>query len=122
MIEGVSTLSQITASVALEKAWNWKEGYIQNLDKNRKLATEIINNSSLLQTSCPEATFVIFPKIICDISSEEFVKKALEKGKVAIVPGSESWIGPGAQGHVRICFSTATSILEEGLHRILHSF
>jgi aspartate/methionine/tyrosine aminotransferase len=105
-IEGVSTLSQIAASVALEKAWYWTEGFIQHLDKNRKLAIEIINNSSLLQTSCPEATFVIFPKIICDISSEVFVKTALEKGKVAIVPGSERWFGPGAQGHVRICFST----------------
>jgi len=32
-IEGVSTLSQIAASIAIEKAWYWAESFIQHLQK-----------------------------------------------------------------------------------------
>ncbi len=121
-IEGVSTLSQIGASVALEKAWYWVEGFKKHLDYNRKLATAIINNSSILSTSLPEATFVIFPKITNGLAGDVFAKIALEKGKVAIVPGVERWFGVGAEGHVRICYSTSSELLEEGLNRIIKSF
>jgi aspartate/methionine/tyrosine aminotransferase len=121
-IEGVSTLSQVAASVALEKAWYWVEDFKNHLDKNRKLATSIINDSSVLHTNCPDATFVIFPKILNGLDSEAFAKTALEKGKVAIVPGSDRWFGPGAKGHVRVCFSTSSEILEEGLNRVIGSF
>jgi len=56
------------------------------------------------------------------MSSDDFAQHVLKQGKVAIVPGSERWFGKGAEGHVRICFSTSQEILEEGLNRILKSF
>ncbi len=121
-IEGVSTLSQIGASLALDKAWYWAEEFIVHLQKNRDRAFQLLNQSSILEAQKPDATYVIFPKIKNGFSSDDFVKQAFEKGKVAIVPGSAKWFGPGAEGHIRICFSTSTDILEEGISRILKSF
>lgn len=121
-IEGVSTLSQIAASVAIDKAKPWFNDFLTHLQHNRDLAHSILSNSGVLIPNLPEATFVIFPKINNGMSSDEFAQHVLKEGKVAIVPGSERWFGKGAEGHVRICFSTSREILTEGLNRIINSF
>lgn len=121
-IEGVSTLSQIAASVAIERAKPWFKDFLTHLQHNRDLAYAMLNNSGILAPNHPEATFVIFPKIQNGLSSDAFAQHVLQEGKVAIVPGSERWFGKGAEGHVRICFSTSHEILKEGLHRIINSF
>ncbi|NML68755.1 pyridoxal phosphate-dependent aminotransferase [Chryseobacterium sp. RP-3-3] len=121
-IEGVSTLSQIAASVAIEKAKPWFNDFLTHLQHNRDLAYSILSNSDILTPNLPEATFVIFPKIENGFSSDAFTQHVLKEAKVAIVPGSERWFGKGAEGHVRICFSTSKEILEEGLNRIIKSF
>jgi aspartate/methionine/tyrosine aminotransferase len=82
----------------------------------------MLSNSGILTPNLPEATFVIFPKIENGLSSEAFTAHVLKEGKVAVVPGSERWFGKGAEGHIRICFSTSTEILVEGLNRIINSF
>lgn len=121
-IEGVSTLSQIAASVAIEKAKPWYREFLMHLQENRNLAFNKLTHSGILTPNLPEATFVLFPKIENGMSSEEFTRHVLEQGKVAVVPGSERWFGKGAEGHIRICFSTSQEILEEGLDRIIKSF
>lgn len=121
-IEGVSTLSQIAASVAIDKAKPWFKDFLTHLQHNRDLAFSMLNNSGILAPNSPEATFVIFPKILNGLSSDAFAQHVLQQGKVAIVPGSERWFGKGAEGHVRICFSTSQELLKEGLNRIVNSF
>lgn len=121
-IEGVSTLSQIAGSVSLEKAKPWYKEFLSHLQQNRDLAFRLLNGSELVTPNLPEATFVLFPKIENGMSSDQFVQHVLQHGKVAIVPGSERWFGKGAEGHIRICFSTSQEILEEGINRIITSF
>ncbi|GAB0156604.1 pyridoxal phosphate-dependent aminotransferase [Chryseobacterium sp. Alg-005] len=121
-IEGVSTLSQIAASVAIDRAKPWFRDFLTHLQHNRDLAYSMLSNSGILAPNHPEATFVIFPKIQNGLSSDAFAQHVLKEGRVAIVPGSERWFGKGAEGHVRICFSTSQEILKEGLHRIINSF
>ncbi|AZA81243.1 pyridoxal phosphate-dependent aminotransferase [Chryseobacterium lactis] len=121
-IEGVSTLSQIAGSVALEKAMPWYKEFLSHLQQNRDFTFRMLEKSEILTPNLPEATFVLFPKIENGMSSDEFAQHVLQQGKVAVVPGSERWFGKGAEGHIRICFSTSHEILEEGLTRIISSF
>lgn len=121
-IEGVSTLSQIAGSVALERAKPWYKEFLNHLQSNRDFAFNILSRSEILSPNLPEATFVLFPKIKNGLTSDEFTQHVLKHGKVAVVPGSERWFGKGAEGHIRICFSTSQEILEEGLDRIIKSF
>ncbi|MDR6372912.1 aminotransferase/cystathionine beta-lyase [Chryseobacterium bernardetii] len=121
-IEGVSTLSQIAGSVALERAKPWYKEFLTHLQSNRDLAFKLLSRSEIVTPNLPEATFVLFPKIKNGMTSDEFAQHVLTHGKVAIVPGSERWFGKGAEGHIRICFSTSQEILEEGINRIITSF
>ena len=116
---GVSTLSQVAAQAAYEKCWYWVEDFLKHLKGNRDYATERLNLIPGVKAQAPEGCYVIFPDIT-DLgkSSEEMAAFILEKAKVAVVPGAAKWFGPGAEGHIRICFSTSRKILTEGLDRI----
>ena len=121
-IEGVSTISQIAAVIAIEKAQYWLENFNKQLTINRNIAHQLINESDVLEAKLPEATYVVFPRIKNGMSSNEFIKQAMNIGKVSIVPGNERWFGSGSAGHVRICFSTSPEILIDGINRITSSF
>lgn len=114
-IEGVSTLSQIAASVALERAKPWYREFLSHLQNNRNFAYDILSGSEILSPNLPEATFVLFPKIKNNLTSDEFTRHVLQHGKVAVVPGSERWFGKGAEGHIRICFSTSRKFWRKAL-------
>jgi bifunctional pyridoxal-dependent enzyme with beta-cystathionase and maltose regulon repressor activities len=46
------------------------------------------------------------------------VERLQERQRLAVVPGSPRWFGPGAAGHLRLVFSTSEAILREGLARL----
>ena len=121
-IEGVSTISQVAATIALNKAQYWLEDFKSHLQNNRNLVYKLINESEALESTLPESTYVIFPKIKLNLSSEEFANQLLERAKVKVVPGTKRWFGEEAKGHIRICFSTSKDILIEAFHRINSAF
>jgi aspartate/methionine/tyrosine aminotransferase len=55
------------------------------------------------------------------MSSTTLSDYLLQQARVAVVPGAEKWFGPGAAGHIRICFSTSERILTEALDRIAYA-
>ncbi|MDD4570374.1 MAG: aminotransferase class I/II-fold pyridoxal phosphate-dependent enzyme [Tepidanaerobacteraceae bacterium] len=65
----------------------------------------------------PKGAFYVFPSIKkTGLSSEEFAKKLLWEGKVAVVPGSS--FGENGQGFVRLAYATSMENLEEAVKRI----
>jgi bifunctional pyridoxal-dependent enzyme with beta-cystathionase and maltose regulon repressor activities len=67
----------------------------------------------------PQGTYVIFPDVrsLAD-DSEALCQQLREKARVALVPGAPRWFGPGASGHLRICFATSRRILQEAFERL----
>ena len=121
-IEGVSTISQIAAIVAINKAQYWLEEFKRHLHTNRSLVFGLINQTEILEAKLPESTYVIFPKIKNGMSSDQFINQLMEKGKVKVVPGNTRWFGNEAKGHIRICFSTSEEILKEAFERMVIAF
>jgi aspartate/methionine/tyrosine aminotransferase len=116
---GVSTLSQIAAAAAYEKCWYWADAFVQHLQRNRDYALSRLLKIPGVKCREPEGTYVLFPDIRSfQRNSSELAHELLEKARVAIVPGAPQWFGPGAEGHIRICFSTSRKVLEQGLDRI----
>ena len=71
------------------------------------------------QVRSPEGTYVLFPQVNHHgLSAEALVQRLLERQRLAVVPGSPRWFGPGASGHLRLVFSTSEAILREGLKRL----
>lgn len=116
---GISSLSQIAAQICMDKCYYWNEAFVRHLKDNRDYALKRINEMPGISCHKPDATFVLFPDISAtNMSSENFVTFLLEEHKLALVPGTSRFFGPGAEGHVRICISTSRTILHEAMNRL----
>ena len=116
---GMTTISQIAAQTALDSCWYWVDEFVEHLKSVRDYAVERLNNMEGVSCNSPQATYVLFPNITAfGMTSEQMTEYLLKEAKVAVVPGASKWFGPGAEGHIRICFSTSHQIIKEALDRI----
>lgn len=118
---GVSTLSQVAAITAMTQCWYWLDAFKAHLMELRDYAVDRLNAMPGIYCHKPQATYLLFPNIEgTGMDTEQLVAKLLAH-KVAVVPGNERFFGPGAKGHIRICFATSFKILSEGLDRMEHA-
>ncbi|CCQ96666.1 conserved hypothetical protein [[Clostridium] ultunense Esp] len=116
---GISSLSQVAGISCLDKSYYWVDEFIKHLTKNRDYAYERINSMPNLSCRKPDATYLMFINIKeTGLSSQEFVNHMEDNAKLALVPGTEEFFGPGAEGYVRLCFATSFEVLKEGLDRL----
>ncbi len=116
---GVTTLSQVAATVAYEKCWYWVDGFLTHLEKIRDYAVERLNQMNGVSCTQPEGTYVLFINIKAfGLTEEAMTDYLMKKAKVAVVPGAAKWFGPGATGHIRLCFSTSMVVVKAALDRI----
>jgi aspartate/methionine/tyrosine aminotransferase len=116
---GISSLSQIAGIACMQKTFYWLDEYIRHLTANRDYAVERINSIQGLSCRKPEATYLLFIDISkTGLTSQSFVEYVLQNAKLAVVPGTEKFFGPGAKGYIRLCFATSRGILEEALNRL----
>lgn len=116
---GVTTVSQVAARAAYESCWYWVDAFLQHLQKMRDYAVDRLNNIQGVACRRPEGTYVLFPDVTgLGLSSQAVADLLLEQARVAVVPGLPRWFGPGAEGNIRLCYSTSLGILGEALDRI----
>jgi aspartate/methionine/tyrosine aminotransferase len=116
---GVTTVSQVAAQAAYEQCWYWVESFVKHLEQVRDYAVERLNKMNGITCHKPQGTYVLFPDITeLGLSSQETVDYLLARARVAVVPGIPRWLGPGAEGNIRICYSTSFGILTEALDRM----
>lgn len=118
---GLSPIVQVGATAALNDGWEWAASFVQHLKGQRDYALSRIAEMPGINCNRPEGTYVLFPDIRgTGLGSEDFVDQLLDEAKLALVPGTPKFFGPGAEGHVRICYATSREILSEGLDRLEH--
>jgi aminotransferase len=118
-VHGAQVISQIAATVALEKCSYWLTDFVHHLKRMRDILVEEMNSIPNLSCEAPDGCYVAFVNIKkTNKTSQEIYDLLLEQGKVAVVPGLEKWFGKEAEGYIRICFSTSEEILREGISRI----
>ncbi|MFM7232536.1 MAG: pyridoxal phosphate-dependent aminotransferase [bacterium] len=116
---GAATLSQVAATAAYEECWPWADAFVAHLRTMRDLGVARLSAIPGVHVRPPEGTYVLFPDVrALGVPAEELARRLLDEGRVAVVPGAARWFGPGAEGHLRIVFSTSRRILEQGLDRI----
>ena len=116
---GVSVLSQVAVIAALQQGRNWLGEFVRHLRGQRDYVLERLARWPGVTVHPPEGTYVAFPcmRSLSD-DVEKFCEHLREKARVALVPGAARWFGPGASGHVRICFATSRRILQEAFDRM----
>jgi aspartate/methionine/tyrosine aminotransferase len=118
-VYGVSVLSQVAVVAALNDGREWLESFVEHLQAQRDYVLQRLTRWPGVTAQKPQGTYVIFP----DVSSvsddaERLCQHLREHARVALVPGAPRWFGPGASGHVRICFATSHRILREAFDRL----
>lgn len=116
---GVSTLSQIAGAAAYQFAGDWLERFVAHLQRQRDHAVARLNAIPGVHCETPEGTFVVFPSVEgLQLDQDSLADLLLTKYRVAVIPGSGAYFGPGAAGHLRLAFATSRHILSEGLDRV----
>lgn len=115
---GASTLSQVAGVAAYERAGTWLSHFLRHLERQRDHAVARLNAIDGVRCATPEGTFVVFPDVSSlPIDQDDLSTRLLNDHRLAVVPGSPAFFGPGAAGHVRISLATSRAILDEGLNR-----
>ncbi|HRD75561.1 MAG TPA: aminotransferase class I/II-fold pyridoxal phosphate-dependent enzyme [Hyphomicrobiaceae bacterium] len=117
--DGVSTLSQIAGIAALEHGAAWRAAFVEHLRSQRDVAVARLNRMPGVACALPEGTFVAFPDVSrLALGQDDVVERLAREFRIALVPGSPRFFGPGAAGHVRLSLATSRAILDEALDRI----
>ena len=118
-VSGAATLSQVAAVAAMEDGREWLARFVEHLRAQRDLAVARIARWPGVAVDEPQGTFVVFPRIAAiDPDAVRLCERLLATARVALVPGSPRWFGPGAQGHLRLCFATSRGLLLRALDRL----
>jgi aspartate/methionine/tyrosine aminotransferase len=118
-VYGVSVLSQVAVVAALNDAREWLAQFVQHLQAQRDYVVRRLAKWPGVTVQPPQGTYVVFPNVrsLSD-DSETLCQQLREQARVALVPGAPRWFGPGASGHLRICFATSHRILREAFDRM----
>ena len=118
-IAGANVLSQVAVQAALSHCQDWLSEFVQHLNCQRDYVCHWLNQLPGVQVNIPQGTYVAFPNISgLNISAEALTTQLATVARVAVVPGASKWFGPGANGHIRLCFATSKAILKEAMQRM----
>jgi aspartate/methionine/tyrosine aminotransferase len=117
---GVSVLSQIAVIAALRDGRDWLAQFVAHLREQRDYVMNRLSQWPGVTVDPPQGTYVAFPCVRrLNEDAERLCEVLRDQARVALVPGAARWFGPGANGHVRVCFATSRKILQEAFDRML---
>ena len=103
----------------MEQAQEWLSGFVGHLQRQRDYAVARLNRFGTISCHSPEGTFVLFPRLAhFQGDATALTEQLTETHRIAVVPGSPRFFGPGAAGHIRLSIATSRAILSEGLDRM----
>lgn len=109
-------MAQIAAIEALRHGERDVQEMVEEYDRRRRVMLEGFRRLGL---DCfePRGAFYVFPSIArTGLTSEAFAERLLHEERVAVVPGSA--FGEQGEGHIRCCYATSLSEIDEALRRI----
>jgi aminotransferase len=111
-----SIMGQYAALEALKHGANDVEIMRKSYEQRRNLFFDGLIKIGF-ELSKPQGAFYLFPSVRkFGLTGEEFAMGLLQKGRVAVVPGSA--FGEGLEDYIRCCYATSVDNLREALKRI----
>ncbi len=115
-IMSAPTMSQHAGLEAIRNGDAYVLEMVAEYDRRRRLIVNGLNALGL-PTIEPKGAFYAFPQVgHFGLSSQDFARRLLLEGQVAIIPGSA--FGPGGEGFARICYATSPENITRALDRI----
>ena len=118
----VNGLSQVAGIAAYTRAWYWADAFLTHMQGIRDYDYDRLIEMPGVRCQKPEGTYVLFPDISSfGMTSEEMTAYLRREAKVGVVPGHGrefSYFGSGAEGNIRIVFSTTRANIVEAMDRV----
>ena len=92
------------------------ESMVREFKARRDLVMEELGRIEDFETVRPAGAFYAFPRFDVPMNSEALAERILQKGKVAVTPGSA--FGTAGEGHLRLSFAASRDTILEGVRRI----
>jgi bifunctional pyridoxal-dependent enzyme with beta-cystathionase and maltose regulon repressor activities len=104
---------------ALNDGREWLASFVEHLQAQRDYVLQRLARWPGVTVQKPQGTYVVFPDVSSLSDDADCLCQHLrDHARVALVPGAPRWFGPGASGHLRICFATSRRILREAFDRL----
>jgi aminotransferase len=115
-IMSAPTIAQYAALEAMENGEPFVKAMVEEYNRRREVMFKAFNGMGM-STVEPTGAFYVFPQVThLGMSAEDFCEKLLYEEKVAVVPGGA--FGESGQDHVRACYATSMTKIEEAMTRI----
>ncbi len=109
-------MGQMAAIEALKAGEAAVREMVEEYNQRRRIIVKGLRDVGL-ECFDPKGAFYVFPSIKgTGLSSEEFAERLLVEERVAVIAGSA--FGECGEGHVRCCYATSLSDIEEALKRM----
>ena len=92
------------------------DSMVREFKARRDLVMEELGRIEDFETVRPAGAFYAFPRFDVPMNSEALAERILQKGKVAVTPGSA--FGTAGEGHLRLSFAASRDTIIEGVRRI----
>lgn len=90
---------------------------VAELRRRREIIVRGLNSLPGVSCLVPDGAFYAFPNIEkTGLTDRQFAERMLEEGGVALLPGSD--FGEAGAGHVRLCYTTSSEVITEGIERM----
>ncbi len=111
-----SSMAQMAALEALNNGEDDVQRMLAEYERRREVIIRGLNEIGL-KCHEPKGAFYAFPSIkLTGMTSDEFTENLLKEEKIIVMPGS--LFGRLGEGHVRCCYATSLSDIEEALRRM----
>lgn len=111
-----TSFAQKAAVAALDGPQDCVEVMVKEYRKRRDLMIKRLTEMNAFSVTKPAGAFYLYPRLLLDIESPDFVKQLIEKAKVAVMPGTA--FSMKGEKYVRISCANSIENISEAMDRI----
>jgi aminotransferase len=111
-----NSVAQRAAIAALDGPQECVENMVKEYRKRRDFMIDRFKEMEAFSVTKPMGAFYVYPSILLNIESPDFVKQLLEKTKVSVMPGTA--FSTKGEKYVRISYANSIEKISEAMNRV----
>jgi aminotransferase len=111
-----TSFAQKAAVAALDGPQDCVDTMVKEYRKRRDLMIKRLKEINVFSVTKPKGAFYLYPRLLLDMKSPDFVKQLIEKARVAVMPGTA--FSMKGEKHVRISCANSMEKISEAMDRI----
>jgi len=111
-----NSIAQKAAIAALDGPQDCVESMVKEYRRRRDLMVDRLKEMKAFSVTKPTGAFYVYPRILLDVESPDFVKQLLEKAKVSVMPGTT--FSMKGEKYLRVSYANSMENISEAMDRV----